>query len=232
MKKSKNVRFILLAVVLLITSGALCAQSYNGGSIIDLGFEQGIVKHFKFNLGMESRFDDWCTHFDRLKLNGEFDYSFLKKKRLKVSLAACYLLYNADGAPEHRGRVLGSLTYTEKIQHFKISYRVRVQSTFYDERFKEVKHNPKTYLRNRLQFGYTWKEKGVSLHASTEFFLRLYEPQNCFIDNFRTVIGCDFKLNDKNSLGVYLRADNEIQVKNRENVFYLGIKYAFENRRK
>ncbi|MCQ2285673.1 MAG: DUF2490 domain-containing protein [Bacteroidales bacterium] len=221
--------FSLLFSFLLFPTLSLWAQSYDGGLIVDLGFEQKFVKDFSFNLGAEGRMDHWCTAFDRLKLDGTFDYSFLKKKRLKVSLGACYILHNEKGAPEHRGRVHGGLTYTEKIHHFKMAYRIRVQSTFYDVRFGEFKHNPKTYLRNRLYFGYTWKDKGITLHGSTEFFLRLYEPKNCFVDNFRTVLGCDFKLNEKNTLGVYLRADNEIQVEHRDNIFYLGVKYAFEN---
>lgn len=227
----KGFRLFLLVLPLLV-SGSLFAQSYDGGAIVNVGYEQGIVKNFNFNLDAEGRFDQWCTSFDRFKLAGSFDYSFLKKKRLKVSVAACYLLYGDQALPEHRGRVIGAITYTEKIHQFKISYRVRIQSTFYDERYGEYNHNPKTYLRNRLQLGYSWKDKGVSLYASTEFFLRLYEPEKCFVDNFRSIVGCDFKLNDRHTLGVYFRVDNEIQVKNRENLFYLGVKYSFENPRK
>lgn len=220
---------ILLLLLCCIVPMKLSAQQHDFGGLVNLGFEQKVVKGLDFNLEAEGRFNHFFTSFDRLKIGASFDYSFLKKKRLKITLGANYLLYNDLGMADHRGRVIGTLTYTEKIKNFKLSYRARVQSTFYDELRGYHKFNPKTYLRNRLQLGYNFKEKGMEIYASTEFFLRLYQKGNNFVDNFRTIVGWDCKLNKGNTIGLYFRVDNEIQVKNPENTYYIGFRYGFKH---
>lgn len=222
-------RLTLLFALFCCCLPFVSAQQHDFGGLLNLEFQQKVVKNLNFNLETEARFNHCFTSFDRLKVGASFDYSFLKKKRLKISLGANYLLYNDLGTAEHRGRIVGALTYTEKFSNFKISYRVRVQSTFYDELRGDYKFNPKTYLRNRLQLEYSFKEKGMDLYASTEFFLRLYQKGNNFVDDFRTIVGWDYKLNKGNSIGLFFRVDNEIQVKNPENTYYIGFAYGFKN---
>lgn len=224
----KRLTLFLLLFCLLVPV-KLLAQQHDFGGLVNLEFEQKVAKGFDFNLEAEARFHHCFTAFNRLKIGTSFDYSFLKKKRLKIAIGANYMLYNDLGTAEHRGRIVGGLSYTEKIKNFKLSYRVRVQSTFYDELRGEHKFNPKTYLRNRLQLAYHFKEKGMEIYASTEFFLRLYQKGNYFVDNFRTIVGWDYKLNQGNSIGIFFRVDNEIQVKNPENMYYFGLRYGFKN---
>lgn len=221
MKKFWLILFMLLPL-------ALPAQTHDCGGLVDFGFEQTIVKNFHFNLEAEGRFQKHFTSFDRLKVGTAFDYSFLKKKRLKVAAGAYYLLYNDEGIVENRWRIQSALTYTEKFTHLHLSYRVRVQSTFYDALRGDYSVNPKTYLRNRLQVEYQLLNKPMSFYASTEFFLRLYR-QDYFVDQFRTILGWSFKLNKGNKISVFLRADNEIQVANPENVYYVGFSYNLKN---
>lgn len=213
--------------LLLFLPIGLYAQSHDCGGIISVGFEQRIVKNFDFGLDAEGRFNHCFTQFDRLKVGASFEFSFLKKKRLKVGAGGYYLLKNDDYL-ENRWRVQGSLTYTEKIRQFRLSYRVRVQSLFFDERRGSHSFNPKTYLRNRLRIEYMFPQVPVTLYASTEFFLRLYK-KNYFIDEFRTLIGCDYRLNKGNKIGIFLRSDNEIQVANPDNTYYVGFSYRFKN---
>lgn len=222
-----------LSIVLLLVCSLAplksSAQRHDFGGLVNLEFEQKVAKGFDFNMETEARFNRCFTSFDRLKIGASFDYSFLKKKRLKINIGANYLLYNDLGTAEHRGRIIGALSYTEKIKNFKLSYRVRVQSTFYDELRGEHEFNPKTYLRNRLQLAYGFKQKSMEIYASTEFFLRLYQKGNYFVDNFRTIVGWNYKLNKGSHIGIFFRVDNEIQVKNPENMYYFGLRYGFKN---
>ena len=221
----------LLWFLLMVALPWVCrAQSHDFGGILELGFEQKLAKGLELGLEGEGRFNHCFTSFNRLKIGADLDYSFLKKKRLKVSLGAAYLLYNRYGTIESRGRIIGSITYTEKISDFKLSLRARVQSTFYDMQRGYHKFNPKTYLRGRLQFDYTFSQLRVSIFASTEIFLSLYKKNNIFIENFRTIAGCNFKVGDGHTLGVFLRVDNEVQVSEPENVYYIGLKYNFKNK--
>ncbi len=226
LKKSAFLSLLLLFVL----SSAVRAQSHDFGGIVELGFEQKLAKGLELGLEGEGRFNHCFTSFNRLKIGADLDYSFLKKKRLKVSLGAAYLLYNRYGTIENRGRIIGSLTYTEKFSDFKLSLRARVQSTFYDMQRGYHKFNPKTYLRGRLQFDYTFSQLNMSIFASTELFLNLYKKNNVFIENFRTIAGCNFKVGNGHTLGVFVRVDNEIQVAEPENVYYIGLKYNFKNK--
>lgn len=225
----KKCAFISL-LLLFALSSAVRGQSHDFGGIVELGFEQKLAKGLDLGLEGEGRFNHNFTSFNRLKIGADLDYSFLKKKRLKVSVGGFYLLYNRYGTPEHRGRIMGALTYTEKFSDFKLSLRARVQSTFYDMQRGYHKFNPKTYLRGRLQFDYTFSQLNMSIFASTEFFLSLYKKNDIFIENFRTIAGCNFKVGNGHTMGVFLRVDNEIQVSEPENVYYIGLKYNFKNK--
>lgn len=220
----------LLLLLLFALPWAVRGQSHDLGGIVELGFEQKLAKGLELGLEGEGRFNHCFTSFNRLKIGADLEYSFLKKKRLKVSLGGAYLLYNQYGTIENRGRIIGALTYTEKFSNFKLSLRARVQSTFYDMQRGYHKFNPKTYLRGRLQFDYTFPEIRMTVFASTEFFLRLYQKDRIFIDNFRTIAGCNFKVGNGHTLGVFFRVDNEIQVSEPENVYYIGFKYGFKNK--
>jgi hypothetical protein len=221
---------ILWFLLMVALPWACRAQSHDFGGILELGFEQKLAKGLELGLEGEGRFNHCLTSFNRLKIGADLDYSFLKKKRLKVSLGAAYLLYNRYGTIENRGRIIGSLTYTEKFSDFKLSLRARVQSTFYDMQRGYHKFNPKTYLRGRLQFDYTFSQLRMSIFASTEFFLSLYKKNDIFIENFRTIAGCNFKMGNGHTLGVFVRVDNEIQVADPENVYYVGLKYNFKKK--
>lgn len=223
-------RAFVSMLLLFALSSVVRGQSHDFGGILELGFEQKLAKGLELGLEGEGRFNHCFTSFNRLKMGADLDYSFLKKKRLKVSLGAAYLLYNRYGTIENRGRIIGSLTYTEKFSDFKLSLRARVQSTFYDMQRGYHKFNPKTYLRGRLQFDYTFSQLRMSIFASTEFFLSLYKKNDIFIENFRTIAGCNFKVGNGHTLGVFLRVDNEVQVSEPENVYYIGLKYNFKNK--
>lgn len=223
-------RAFVSMLLLFALSSVVRAQSHDFGGIVELGFEQKLAKGLDLGLEGEGRFNHNFTSFNRLKIGADLEYSFLKKKRLKVSVGGFYLLYNRYGTPEHRGRIMGALTYTEKFSDFKLSLRARVQSTFYDMQRGYHKFNPKTYLRGRLQFDYTFSQLNMSIFASTEFFLSLYIKNDIFIENFRTIAGCNFKVGNGHTLGVFLRVDNEVQVSEPENVYYIGLKYNFKNK--
>lgn len=202
-------------------------QTHEVGAIISAEYEKKIVKGLHFGLDGQVRFDQNLTNFDRVRIGGGFDYNFWKK-RIKADIAGHYILGNQGNYYENRGRILASIAYTEEIKQFEIGLRARVQSTFYDERKGEHKFNPKTYFRGRLQAEYKLFSKPVKFFASTEFFLRLYKRNNYIVDNFRTIVGCTYKLTQGSSLTFSFRSENEIQVKNPENIYYFCIAYNFK----
>lgn len=228
MDKRLALKIAGLCMLFALVAAPLMAQTYDAGAILSAGYRKKICKGFSFSAGAEGKFNQTFTSFERLKVTGSFHYTFWKK-HFKVGVFGSYILSNQTNYFESRGRVGGDISFSQDIKNFSLSYRVRAQSTFYDETYCDHKFNPKTYLRNRLQLEYHFAEKPIKLYASTEFFLRLYQRDACFIDAFRTIVGVHYRLNKHNSLDFFLRADNEIQVKKPENVFYIGVAYNFKH---
>jgi|GEM_PF-3308678 len=225
--KYRFLRFASLLVCLSI-SFVSYSQTTDFGAVIRVNYVKEINKAWNYSLAGEGQLGANFTSFDRLKSSTGFDFTFLKK-RLKAAGTLDYLLKNEIDFFENRYRFNLSLTYTEKIKQFKISYRLRGQTTIYEETHQDHRFNPKTYLRNRLELSYEFFEKPVEIYASTEFFLRLYQPGANFVDAFRTILGVSYRFDKNNFLDVYFRADNDIQVKDPANVYYIGIAYTFKH---
>ena len=74
---------------------------------------------------------------------------------------------------------------------------------------------------------HTYENSSIIYYVSEEFWWRLYKPGDNIIDQLRSVIGVQYIFNKRHSMDVFFRADNEVQVKNPENVFSVGITYSF-----
>ena len=205
----------------------LQAQTTDFGAIIGAGYSGKIVKGFGYSVEGEVKTSGNFIEFNRFKASAGLGYSFWES-RFKVSADFDYILKNRETYMENRYRVSGGLTYSEKIRSFKLSLRSKYQASFYDESRAEHKFNPKTYVRNRFEISYSFFSKPVKLYASTEMFIRVYKKDARFIDEMRTVVGVTYRLNKNNSLDFYLRSDNEVQVKNPANIYYIGVGYNFK----
>lgn len=219
---------ILFLLVLLACRGTY-AQKFETGGVAGVEYSYKILKGWHVDLEGELRFDHNFTHYDRAKVGVGTDYTFWKK-RIKIGVAYNFLNYHDrdDQLFDNRHRVKGFLTVAPKFGDWKIAYRAMVQATFRDERRGDYRFNPKTYMRNRLQVTWSVPHQPVKLYLSEEFWWRIYKPGDNIIDNLRSVVGVEYSINKHHVLDFYLRSDNEIQVKNPENVLYIGIGYKFD----
>jgi len=218
---------VLLFLLLCIEALALAAQSFDGGMLVGAEAQKN-VRSWSFSLGGEVRMNQWVTRYDRGKIEADISYSCWQK-RIKISVGYDYInKHSKEDAFYHRHRVNLSLGIGEKINRFKISYRARFQTNFYDIQRESVRFNPKIYMRNRLELSYSFYGKPVKLFCSGEFFWRLYHPENKIIDEVRAIVGVDYKVRKGHTLSFFLRSDNEVQVKNPKYTVYLGVSYKFE----
>lgn len=218
---------ILIFAIVLLLSGRVAAQSFETGGLLGAEYEMRILKGWHWGAEAEFRFDENFTHFNRFKVAVGTDYTFWKK-RIKIGVGYGYLNYHKDDYFESRHRITGSLMLAEKFGNWKLSYRAAFQSTFRDNRRGDYTFNPKTYMRNRLAVSYKIPGKPLKLHASEEFWWRLYHPEHNIIDELRTVVGVEYAINKRNTLDFFLRSNNEVQVSNPKHIFYIGVCYGFE----
>ena len=137
-----------------------------------------------------------------------------------------FVCYNLDrGFYENRARVGLDVTYAETFRRFKFTYRSRLMTTFRDERTGDYRVNPKMYWRHRFQVGYQMPNSRFKYAFSTELHWLLNDPQASVIDNIRTVLTVDYRLTRHQSVSLSARMDNDIQVKEPVDRFYLGLIY-------
>lgn len=227
----KGIRIILIVTAVWIC-GVVHAQTFSMGGVMGAECELKILNGWHVSAEGELRFDHDFTRYDRAKLGIGTDYTFWRK-RLKVGVAYDYLNYydREDRYFESRHRLKGFVSVAPKFGDWKVAYRAMVQSTFRDERRGSYKYNPKTYMRNRLQVTWSVPYRPLKLYLSEEFWWRLYKPGDNIIDQLRTIVGVKYDINKRHSLDFFVRSDNEIQVKNPENVLFFGIVYSFSGPR-
>ena len=223
MKKIFIFLFIIIGARFTVNS-----QSTDFGGILEIDFEKKLKKSFEISFEEEIKFDHCLTQYDRFKSVVNANYILLNK-HIKAGISFEYIYkMNDEKIFQNRYRINANIGYYEKIKQFRFNYRIKFQNTFKDELRGEYRVNPEMYLRNRIELGYSFIKKPVKLALSTEFFLRVNNPGQNIIDNVRTVLSADYRLKKQHTLTFFIRADNEIQVNNPENIYYLGIIYKLK----
>ena len=218
----------LLTIVLLLLSVGVFAQSERStdfGGIVSAEAEVGLGGPFGLSVEEELRFENNCTQFDRWLNSVGVDYTCLHN-RMNIGLTADYIRrHNDRGYYENRGRLGLQVTYTEDWRRFRFQVRSKVIGTFFDERTGEHRVNPRLYWRNRLKVTYQPMNSRFKYALSTELFWLTNDPKKVGIDNLRTVFSVDYRLARQYSLSAFVRMDNDLQVKEPVDRFFLGLTF-------
>lgn len=221
----------LLIIALLSVSVATFAQSERStdfGGIVSSEFSTGLGGPFGLSLEEELRFDHNFTQFDRWLNSVGVDYSCLHN-RMNIGLTADYIRrHNDAGYFENRGRLGLHVTYTEEFRRFKFQMRSKAIGTFFDESTGEHRVNPRLYWRNRFKVTYQPMNSRFKYAISTELFWLTNDPKRSAIDNIRTVISVDYRLSRRHYLSTFVRMDNDLQVKEPVDRFYLGLTFKMK----
>ncbi len=218
----------LLFIVFLLASVGVFAQSERStdfGGIVSAEAEVGLGGPFGLSVEEELRFENNCTQFDRWLNSVGVDYTCLHN-RMNIGLTADYIRrHNDRGYYENRGRLGLQVTYTEDWRRFRFQVRSKAIGTFFDERTGEHRVNPRLYWRNRLKVTYQPMNSRFKYALSTELFWLTNDPKKGGIDNLRTVLSVDYRLARQYSLSAFVRMDNDLQVKEPVDRFFLGLTF-------
>lgn len=193
------------------------------GGILSAEAEADLRGPFGLTAEEELRFEHNCTQFERWLNSVGVSYTCLHN-RMNIGLTADYIRrHNDRGYYENRGRLGLQVTYTEDYRRFKFQMRSKVLSTFFDERTGEHHVNPRLYWRNRLKVTYQKPNSRFKYAFSTELFWLTNDPEGSYFDNLRTVLSVDYRLARRYSLSAFVRMDNDLQVAEPVDMFYLGL---------
>ena len=220
-------RIGLLALLLawVLPSFAQSERSTDFGVILDAKYDGSLMGRMDIEVEEELRFDHNCTQLDRWLNSVTLEYPFLHN-RMHVGLSGGAIRrYNDKGYFENRARVGIDVSYAETYHRYKFTYRSRLMTTFRDERTGDYRVNPKMYWRNRFQVAYQMLNSRFKYAFSTELHWLINDSKASVIDNIRTVLSVDYRLSRHQSISFSARMDNDIQVKEPVDRFYLGITY-------
>lgn len=216
----------LLSIVLILASVTVFAQSERTtdfGGIASGELSVGLPANFGLSVEEELRFDHNFTQFDRWLNSVGVDYTCLHN-RMNIGLTGDYIRrHNDHGYYENRGRVGLQVTYTEEYRRFKFQVRSKLLGTFFDEQTGEHRVNPRLYWRNRFKVTYQKPNSRFKYSLSTELFWLTNDPEGSYVDNIRTVLAVDCRLARRYSLSAFARMDNDLQVKEPVDRFYVGL---------
>lgn len=214
---------LVLALFGILTVYAQSGRTTDVGAILSAEVSVALPADFAVSVEEEVRFYQGCTQFNRWLNSVGVERGFMRN-RMKLGLNADYLRrHNTEGYYENRWRTGLYVTYSETFRHFKFGIRSKLLATFYDEQTGEHRVNPKLYWRNRLQASYQKPNSRFKYSLSTELFWLTNDPKRSIVDNLRTVATVEYRLSRRHYLSAFVRMDNDLQVKEPVDRFYLGL---------
>ena len=224
---SKGIRIGIVALLMawVLPSLAQSGRSTDFGAILSAKYDADLVGKLAVEVEEELRFDHGCSQLDRWLNSVAVDYPFLHNRLHLGVTGGAIRRFNDKGYYENRCRVGIDANYAETYRRWKFSGRSRLMATFRDESVGDYRVNPKLYWRNRLQATYQVPYSRFKYALSMELHWLLNDPKASVVDNIRTVFSVDYRLSRHQYLCFMARMDNDIQVKEPVDRFYLGFTY-------
>jgi hypothetical protein len=211
-----------LFIFYIYISCSCSAQQNDAGLWASFHIEKKISKKFTVDFSPEVRLDENLAEAGTVFTEAGIEYKILKRLT-----AAVILRYTEKRKPDEsysaRQRAMFDLAYRYKIQKFNITLRERIQSQVTDDPSDKLKYV--NYLRNKISVKYDTAKK-YQPWISAEIFYQLNNYRGNEIDNLRYAAGFDYKLNKKNTFGLFYLINKEVNVNDPLTDFVTGISYT------
>lgn len=229
---ASRVRIGLLTLLMAWAFPSLAQSGRNTdcGAIVGMDYEMELWNDVELKVEEELRFENlYGAHLERWlnEVSLETPLTFIPwmGNRLHAGLAVGYVRHHTDkGYFDNRLRYGVDLSYRETVRRFKLSCRTRLLCTYRDEQTGDYHVNPKWYWRNKFQAVYQIPRSRFKYAFAAEFFMRM-RPDGSFIDHVRTTLSLNYRLTRRQSISGLLRMDNELQVKEPFDRYYIGLTY-------
>ncbi|NVO03803.1 MAG: DUF2490 domain-containing protein [Bacteroidetes bacterium] len=227
-KFKNNLIFPFIIFCFLISFTLVKAQNQpDAGMWNTLSIEKEISSKFSISVDEELRLKENFTQINLLYTN--LGFNFTPIKRFKVSLI--YRLIEKsmiDGNYTFRNRLMLDMSYKIKKNKFSVSYRSRIQSEVRSYYSSELGKIPEWFWRSKFELKYDLNK--FTPYIGTEIRYQIKDPRNPEFDagfhRLRTFAGIDYKINKRNSCGIYYLIQNEFGISNPQDLYILGVEYS------
>ena len=190
------------------------------------------------SFGEKVRLTQNSTRYSQSKTSVVLQQGLLKRQldlydlRLRVGGGYTFInrLTDAYSNPyyENQHRLMVQSTLAWSYGFWRFTGRLRMQSTFRDERRGDYRYNPKLALRGRLSAAYAMPDRPWKFGLHSELFYRANDPRGAFVDEWRTTAEATYLLDRHSSVTLYAKYFHELQVADPLRMFALGLRYDFE----
>jgi hypothetical protein len=190
-----------------------------------IGISKKINKHWKISLDEEFRFKKDISEFDTYFTDLGIDYKFNKH----FALGANYRFYqnkNSDGVFKTQHRWSSDFKYKQKINRFKLTYRLRFQNKDEDF-FTSTSDNNLYNLRNKFSVDYNIKKFKLDPFFDVELYRRIEDINTTELSKLRWTIGLEYSLKKYGDLELFYRIDNELNQSYAKDTYIIGVGYKF-----
>lgn len=180
-------------------------------------------------LDQEFRLHENYSMLNLFYTNIGYGYKFSKELKTEITYRAVQK-YVFDYF-SYRHRLMVDLIYKKKFSTIAFTNRFRYQIEVRDLLSSVDGKYPEQYFRHKLDFAYDNDQKLIPSY-SIEFRYQLDLPRkqgkeyNNSLHRIRNSFGLDYKINKKNTVGIYYLIQSEFGIKSPENNFITGIQYA------
>jgi Protein of unknown function (DUF2490) len=200
--------------------------------------DAGLWTTFNINKKFKNNFGVFLTEEYRLRENfsrtnlfyTDLGIEYRPLNFLKVSLAYRFIeKYLIDNTYSYRHRLMLNITLKQKLGDATLSYRQRIQSEVRDVYSSAIGSIPEWYSRNKFELKYDI-HKPVTPYIAAEFRYQINNPRavesNRLWHRNRYFAGLDYKVNDRNTFGVYYMIQREYNVSSPQNLYIVGLEYS------
>jgi hypothetical protein len=204
------------------------SQTEDLGSWMTFSFNKGLGDKFALNLDQELRFKDNLSNFNLVYTNLGCTYkvtSFLK-------VATVYRFIDkqkGDGSYGIRNRLYTDFAFKIKPKKWSLRYRLRLQSEWRTLGYNsDLANVPEVYIRNLFKIGYKFSYR-ISPYIGAELRWQLQNPRlpwgNGF-DRSRFLIGSNYNINNKMTLGTYFLYQKEWNRSDPQTLYIIGLEFG------
>ncbi len=213
-------------------------KSYSKGvSYSDAGMwntfsiEKKLNKKFSLSLEEEIRFKENFSQLNlfytnlgiNYKINKKFKFSIIYRNTQKV---------NFERGWDIKHRIMFDLTYKQKIKNnFYLQLRERIQLENKNIYSSEDGKDIESFSRTKIELGYNIKWN-LKAYLSEEMRFQLFDPRNTesnySLHRFRQAVGFDYKIDFRNTIGIYYLVQLERAVYRPNNLYIVGLEYSID----
>jgi len=230
--KSRKVNYhTILQITFCFALGISKAQLNNDAGMWNtFSISHELKKNVNLNIDQEFRLRE---NYSRVNLFYTNIGISIKKKNWKIEPSYRHIdKVNLDASVSFRHRFMLDINFKKKFGDFSISERARYQIEVKNVFSSKRAFLPEQYLRMRTMIDYNINDY-FTTYLSCELRYQIDVPNsdivfNGFWHRIRNVLGVDYKINRKNTVGVYYLVQNEFNISPPENIYITGLQYSLK----